>query len=159
VAKRVIEADLIGHDRMSPAFNNAGKSGDRLHGKLTKLGGLMKGAVVGGAVAAGAGILGLGAVMVQGVKDAAAYQTLQKATAAVLKSTGNTAGTSVKHVDALASSLESLSGVDETLIINSQNVLATFYRSEWSSRGHRTRTTSDPPQITAFHSKAAFNGR
>ncbi len=25
--------------------------------------------------------------------------------------------------------------------------------------GHRTRTTSDPPQITALDSKAAFNDR
>jgi phage-related minor tail protein len=64
--------------------------------------------------------------MVKGVKAATEYQTLQLKTAAVIKSTGNVAHLSVAGIDALASRLESMSGVDETLIINSENVLATF---------------------------------
>ena len=64
--------------------------------------------------------------MLQGIKAAGEYQTLAAKTAAVLKSTGNVAGTSVAQIQALAGQLENLSGVDETLIINSENVLATF---------------------------------
>lgn len=80
-----------------------------------------------GFAAVGAGVA-VGAMFVQGARDAAAYQTLQLKTAAVIASTGNIAGLSVKGVDSLAASLESLSGVDETLIIQSENVLATFTR-------------------------------
>lgn len=54
------------------------------------------------------------------------YQKLQKQTEAVIKSTGNTAGLTVRGIDGLASSLESLSGVDEKTIIGGENVLATF---------------------------------
>src|SRR4051794_2346505 len=104
---------------MSPAFNKAAQSSEKLHAAVSKVG-----LVLGGAVAGG--FLALGAAMVQGVKDAQDYQTLQLKSAAALKSTGNVAGTSVKQIDALAASLESMSGVDETLIINSQNVLLTF---------------------------------
>lgn len=80
-------------------------------------------ALASGAVLAGAGIA---AGIAKGFGDAAEFEALQKQTEAVLKSTGNTAGTSVKGVQELAASLENLSGIDETLIINSQNVLATF---------------------------------
>jgi hypothetical protein len=110
---------LLGHDDASPAFRRAAASAEILHGTMSKVGTVLAG------VAAG-GVLALGAAMVQGVKDAQSYQTLQAKSAAVLKSTGNVAGTSVKQIDTLAASLESMSGVDEELIINSQNVLATF---------------------------------
>jgi phage-related protein len=60
------------------------------------------------------------------INEAAEFQTLQEKTAAVLKSTGNAAGVSVKHIQAQAAALESLSGVDELSIINGQNLLATF---------------------------------
>jgi hypothetical protein len=110
---------LLGHDDASPAFNKVARSAEALHGTMSKVGMVLAG------VAAG-GVLALGAAMVQGVKDAQDYQTLQAKSAAVLKSTGNVAGTSVKQIDTLAASLETMSGVDETLIINSQNVLATF---------------------------------
>jgi hypothetical protein len=97
---------LLGHDDASPAFNKAARSAEALHGTMSKVGTVLAG------VAAG-GVLALGAAMVQGVKDAQSYQTLQAKSAAVLKSTGNVAGTSVKQIDALAASLESMSGVDE----------------------------------------------
>jgi hypothetical protein len=111
---------LLGHDDgASRAFDKVGKSAEGLHRTMTTVGRVL------GAVAAG-GFLALGAAMVKGVKDAESYQTLQLKTQAVLKSTGNVAGTSVKQVDALAASLETMSGVDEELIVNSQNVLLTF---------------------------------
>lgn len=115
--------DVIAHDRATSTLDKVGGGFGRL-GKLA--GGVGKTVALGiGTVAAG-GVVALGAAMVQGVKDAASYQTLAAKTAAVLKSTGNVAGTSVGHIQELAGSLESLSGVDEELIINSQNVLATF---------------------------------
>lgn len=126
MADKSVTFDILARDRASKAFDSAGKSSGKLHGALVKVGGLGMKAVAGGALAAGAAIGGLGAFLIQGVKDAASYQTLQAKTAAVLKSTGNAAGTSVKAIQAHAASLESLSGVDEELYINSQNVLATF---------------------------------
>lgn len=118
--------DILGKDKASPAFKSAGNSAE---GFRSKLGGIAKaGKIVGTAIAGVAipAIVGLGAAMATGIKDAVNYQTLQLKTEAVLKSTGNVANTSVKQIQTLAGSLESLSGVDEELIINSQNVLATF---------------------------------
>jgi hypothetical protein len=126
MADRTITADLIGRDRMSPAFDKAGKSAGRLHGVLGKVGGAMKTGLAAGAVAAGVGVLALGGFLAQGVRDAASYQAVTAKTAAVLRSTGNAAGTTVDAIKAHSAALESLSGVDEELIINAQNVLATF---------------------------------
>jgi hypothetical protein len=85
-------------------------------------------AAFGGAAVAGLAVGGaaLGKFVLDGVKSAASYQKVLAKTAAVLKSTGNAAGTSVEGIKQHAAALESLSGVDEELIINSQNVLATF---------------------------------
>ena len=97
--------------------------GDSLSGQssILKTGlGVFTGNLITGASAAIAGAVG------SAVAAASEYQTLGNKTAAVLKSTGNTANTSVKGIQTLASNLENLSGVDEALIINSQNVLATF---------------------------------
>lgn len=79
-------------------------------------------------LAVGAGIAGaaIAKTFVDGVKAAEDYVTMQRRTAAVIKSTGNAARISVKGVAKLAGEIEGLTGVDENLIINSQNVLATF---------------------------------
>lgn len=79
-------------------------------------------------VAAAGGVAALGVAFVKGAKDAAAFEVLAAKTAAVIKSTGNVANISVKGVQGLAASLERMSGVDEELIINAENVLATFTR-------------------------------
>ena len=103
--------------------NDGKKLGSSLGGQssILKTGlGVFAGNLMTGASVAIAGAIG------SAVKAASAYETLGKKTEAVLKSTGNSANTSVKGIQALASNLESLSGVDEELIINSQNVLATF---------------------------------
>lgn len=79
-------------------------------------------------LAIGAGVAG--AALVSSFKDAVtaaeSYATVQRKTAAVIKSTGNAARISVKGVAALAGSIEAATGVDEELIISAQNVLATF---------------------------------
>ncbi len=104
---------------------NLGRSRDKWN-LMGKAAGLAGGAVAVGAGVAVGGIALLGGALIQGVKDAISYEVLAKKTAAVIKSTGNEAHISVKGIQALAGELESLSGVDEELIINSQNVLATF---------------------------------
>lgn len=127
MADRTITADLIGRDRsMSAAFDKAGKSAERNGALIGKVGKVIGTGLKVGALAAGGGLLALGGFIAQGVKDAGSYQTVLKKTAAVLKSTGNVAGTSVKGIQDQAAALETMSGVDEELIINSQNVLATF---------------------------------
>jgi hypothetical protein len=80
------------------------------------------GAAVGIGVAAGA----LTKWVVQGVKDAASYQKVLAKTAQVIKTTGGAAGVTAGKVKDLAAELETMSGVDEELIINSENVLMTF---------------------------------
>lgn len=97
--------------------------GSKASGALGKVGSIAGTAIAGAAVGA---VVGLGAAMVGGVQAAISYETLANKTAAVLKSTGNAAGTSVQGIQDLAASLESMSGVDEELIINGENVLATF---------------------------------
>lgn len=127
MADRTITADLIGRDRsMSAAFDKAGKSAEKNGALIGKVGKVIGTGLKVGALAAGGGLLALGGFIAQGVKDAGSYQTVLKKTAAVLKSTGNVAGTSVKGIQDQAAALETMSGVDEELIINSQNVLATF---------------------------------
>jgi len=119
-----LKVTIVGDSKSGQkAFKDTGSAADGLAGKMGKLG---KGIGLALGVGAVGGIVAVGAAMVTGVKDAAAYQTLGLKTAAVLKSTGNVAHQSVSGIQARAGALESLSGVDETLIINGQNVLATF---------------------------------
>ena len=60
------------------------------------------------------------------IQDAQDYEVLLNKTAAVIKSTGNIAGISVASLKENASALEKISAVDENLILNGQNVIATF---------------------------------
>ena len=114
-------------DKVGDAADRAGKKGDSFGSKMKgALGGLAKAGLIGAAGAAATGIGALGVALVNGVKDAASYQTLSAKTAAVLKSTGNASHQSIKGIQARAAALESMSGVDEEVIINGQNVLATF---------------------------------
>lgn len=99
-----------------------------IDGLGSKVVGLGKNIAIGLGGAAVTGVVALGAAFVKGAKDATDYQTLALKTAAVIKSTGNVAHLSVGGIQSLASTLETLSGVDETLIINSENVMATFTR-------------------------------
>lgn len=123
MASLALAFDILARDKSSAAFNSAGRSADGLGKKLGNVGRVASLAIGGAAVTA---VAGLGAAMVGGVKAAVNYETLQKKTAAVIRSTGNVANISTKGIQNLASKLETLSGVDEELIINGQNVLATF---------------------------------
>ena len=115
--------DILARDRASQTFDKVGLAAQRSGSRLAQVG---KGMAIALGTTAVGGVVALGAAMVRGVKEAADYQTLAAKTAAVLKSTGNVAHQSVAGIQARAAALESLSGVDETVIINGQNVLATF---------------------------------
>lgn len=122
---------LFGEDRtasktLRKVGDEAGHTGSRLEGMGSRASGAL--AMLGGAAATAAiaGVAAISAGVVKGIGDAAEYQQLAAKTAAVLASTGNAAGQSVKGIQERAAALESLSGVDETVIINGQNVLATF---------------------------------
>lgn len=60
MADREIVTDLIGRDRMSPAFESAARSSEKMRGHVDKLSGLLKGALVGGAAVAGVAALSVG---------------------------------------------------------------------------------------------------
>ncbi len=122
---------LFGEDRtasktLKHVGDEAGHTGTRLEGMGSRASNAL--GILGGAAAAAAvaGVAAISAGIVKGVSDAAEYQQLAAKTAAVLTSTGNAAGQSVKGIQDRAAALESMSGIDETLIINGQNVLATF---------------------------------
>jgi len=116
---------LYGKDvSASKALRNVGDEANKAHSHFANLKTTALGVFAGNLLTSGATAL-VGAIG-SAVTAAADYQKLGFQTAAVLKSTGNAANTSVEGIQDLASNLESLSGVDEALIINSENVLATF---------------------------------
>lgn len=123
-SENALRFSFIGQDKsVGKTMDGIADKGDGLGRKLGRAGKTL--ALAFGGAALG-GIAAVGAALVDGTKAAARYEVLGKKTAAVIKSTGNLANISVKGVQALAGELESMSGVDEELIINSQNVLATF---------------------------------
>lgn len=100
--------------------------GKKASGVGSKLAGVGKSAALGVAGVAAVAVGGLTAALIGGVKDAMSYQKVIAVTGAAIKSTGGVANVTSKSVQALAGNLESLSGVDEELILNAQNVLLTF---------------------------------
>lgn len=144
MASLALAFDILARDKASKVLEDVGDKADTLGTKLGGIGGTAK-AALGGAAAGGVALLG--AAMVQGVKDAASFEKLQAKTAAVIESTGNAAGITVEGVQDLAGSLESISGIDEEEIINSQNVLATFTRIK----------NAGPDKVFDDAAKAALN--
>jgi len=123
VADNVLKFDFLANNKASPTFKELEKDSTSLSQKIGTLGKTT--ALALGGVALG-GVAALAGAFKEGFTAADAYQKLNLKTAAVIKSTGNQAHISVKGVDELAAQLESLGTTDEELIINSQNVLATF---------------------------------
>jgi len=108
--------NFIAHDKASKVAEGIGATFKKIgEGALLSLG-----------EKAAEGVIKFGEALFDGVKAADEYQKLGRATEAVIKSTGNAAGVSVKGVRDMASSLEGMAAVDEDLIQNSENVLLTF---------------------------------
>lgn len=78
------------------------------------------------AVGAGAALVGLGYGLKRGIDDFNESQKVAAQLQAVLKSTGGQANVTAKHVNALAQSLSTMSGVDDEAIGMSENLLLTF---------------------------------
>lgn len=97
--------------------------GDRLHrglaGKITGIGTLL----------AGIGGLALGVGLFKGaIAEATEAQKVIGQTGAVIKSTGDASGLSANQFAALATNLSNVAGVDDEVIQQGENVLATFTR-------------------------------
>ncbi len=79
-----------------------------------------------GLIAGGLAAVGVGKFLAGTVTEAVEANKVLALTAAVVKSTGGAAGLTVAQMDSLATSLSNLSGVDDEVILSSENVLATF---------------------------------
>lgn len=120
---RDLKVTLVGVDNTGSAFGSAARNADGLDTKFSGLGRTVAAALGGVAVA---GIAGLGAAFAQGVRDAASYEKITDQVAQTIQSTGGAAGVTADGLKAYAGQLESISGVDEELILSGQNVLLTF---------------------------------
>jgi hypothetical protein len=72
------------------------------------------------------GMMGVQQAFKSAISDAQNYERALAKAGAIIQSTGNVAGVSVGHFQAMASSLENITTVDENLILQSLNVMATF---------------------------------
>ena len=114
-------------DGISPKIGRINKSMSGL-ARGTKKSSIAIGAAIGtfvGGIAIQA-FNGLTSAIGSAVTDAVEFQKLGDQLAQTIKTTGNAAQVSTKGVLDLAAGLESMSGIDEKLIINSANVLASF---------------------------------
>jgi hypothetical protein len=116
VTDHSISWNFFAHDR------GASKTMDNLG---SKLGGLSKSSILAG-LGAVAGVAGVVDALKTAIDSAKEWEVLSAKTGAVIKSTGGVAHVSGTQVRDMAESLRNLSGVDETLIVNEQNVLLTM---------------------------------
>lgn len=123
MASRDLTVTLLGDDRTGKAFGSASSNASGFGSKMKDVGKLAAVAFAGAAVA---GVVGLGAALVNGAKDAANMQRILAQTSAVVKSTGGAAGVTVGQIDAFATSLEKATGIEAEAIVEGQNMLLTF---------------------------------
>jgi len=91
--------------------------------KTQKFGAVAKTALIGGAAA---GMYGLAKAAMIGWDEFNSGQKEAAQTAAVLKSTGGAANVTAAHVQAMGTELMKLSGIDDELVVNGENLLLTF---------------------------------
>jgi len=105
-------------------FSDFGKTVEKQSGFLNQFKATAAG-VFGGNIAF-TGLNMLRGAFSSAIKDAQQYEVLLNKTKAVIASTGNVASISVKGLQDQASALESISAIDENVILNGENVIATF---------------------------------
>jgi hypothetical protein len=105
-------------------FQNFGKTVEKQGGFLAQFKSTAAGVFAGDLM--GQGLNMIKTAISGAIKDAQEYEVLLSKTAAVIESTGNAASISVEGLKQHASALENISGVDENLILNGENVIATF---------------------------------
>jgi phage-related protein len=115
--------DILARDRASKEFDKVSRSAESTGRKLSNVGKIAASALGGAALG---GIAAFTGGLVGGFKEAVSYQKITDQLAQTIKATGGAAGVSVGGLKTYAGQLESMSGVDEELILSSQNVLATF---------------------------------
>lgn len=105
-------------------FSEFGKTVEKQSGFLSQFKATAAGMFAGNAVFTGLNMLkgAFGAA----IQDAQQYEVLLNKTKAVIASTGNVASISVKGLQDQASALEKISAIDENVILNGENVIATF---------------------------------
>lgn len=113
-------------DDASGPLKNVGGELDNMHGKASKLGGLLKGAFTVGAGVAVAGIGALGVVLGQSVKEAMAAEETTAQLNAVLKSTGGVAGVSADAINDHALALSQVTRYEDDAIVGADSLLLTF---------------------------------
>lgn len=96
-------------------------------------------------IASAAAIIGIGKFAQSSVKAAMESERVAAQTAAVLKSTGGAAGVAASDVEALASSMQSLTGISDEEIQSSENLLLTFrdIKAEGGVFEEATRSIAD----------------
>jgi hypothetical protein len=110
--------------QLTGKFDDLGKTVEKQGGFLEKFKATAAGVFAGNVMASGLNVLKN--AFVDAAKDAQEYEKLIAKTNAVIESTGAVAGISTKALLDQASALEKLSGVDENVILNGENVIATF---------------------------------
>lgn len=100
------------------------------------------------------GALGLAGAFKVAYTEARESQKVNRATAAVLHSTGGAANISAKGVDHLATRLSNLSGIDDEVVAKSENMLLTFRNIR--NEGGRGGDIFDQTAKAAVNMSAAF---
>jgi hypothetical protein len=130
---RRIAVEIVGDaSSLERAFKKSAKAGQRFDSSMDRtarrgrstFGSLTRG--VAGLAGGFVGAYGLTSVAKAAFGEMAEAQKVTAQTNAVLKSTGRVAGVSAKHVDKLATSLLNVSGTDDEIIKQGENMLLTF---------------------------------
>ena len=125
---RKVEVAIVGDaTSIVRAFNRADKAAGGFGKKGGKLAAVGMGILAGGAAGATLAIgQGLSAALRTGISEFSQQAKASAQTAAALKSTGNAAGTTTKHIEAFAGALQKQTGLQDDAIQGAQNLLLTF---------------------------------
>ena len=149
MATRKVEVAIVGDaSSMVRAFRQADSAAGSFGKKGSKMGAIGMGLLAGGAAGAAVAISqGLGAALSEGIKGFQAQNKASAQTEAALKSTGNAAGVTRKHIESFNTALERQTGLEAEVVQGGQNMLLTF--TKISNRGpdkifdRATRATAD----------------
>lgn len=119
----VIGGDASGAAR---AFGTASASARRFEGSVKRTSGITTAAFAAMKVGAAALGVGIAAAAVLGTKELMAEEKAAAAIANTLRSTGNAAGTTAKHLTDMAAALQAQTGLQDDAIMSASNLLLTF---------------------------------
>lgn len=119
----VIGGDASGATR---AFGSAAASARRFEASVKRTSGLTTAAFTAMKVGAAALGVGIAAAAIKGTKELLAEEKAAAAIANTLRSTGNAAGTTAKHLTDMAGALQAQTGLQDDVIMSAQNLLLTF---------------------------------